>query len=65
MNEWLNANADGIALVFWACLAGLLLLGVAALAGRLCGPRDERGPWRHLATVNRAKRQMATGIDAP
>lgn len=29
MIEWLDANADGIAFMLWACIAGLLVLGVA------------------------------------
>lgn len=31
MNAWLDANADGLALMFWACIAGLVILTLAAL----------------------------------
>jgi hypothetical protein len=56
MNEWLNAQADGIALAFWFALAGLAILIVAAFIERRLRPRHER-EFPHLTTVDKYRQR--------
>jgi hypothetical protein len=64
MDEWLNANADGLALLFWAAVAGVFFLLVAALVERVVGPRWQRGEFKHATAVKRAKQQLARWVAA-
>lgn len=56
MNEWLNSQADGIALAFWFFVAALVVLAVAMLIERRLRPRHER-EFPHVATFDRYRQR--------
>jgi len=57
--NWLDANAEGLALLLViAVIGGLLLLGALCIE-RLVEPRHEREQFDHLARSARARRDLA------
>ena len=58
--NWLDANADGIALMVVMGVIGILLLVGALCIERLVEPRHEREEFDHLARSSRARRDLAS-----
>jgi type VI protein secretion system component VasK len=58
LNAWLDANADGLALLIIFGVVGIVCLLVAWAIEWRMGPRASRGEFEHLTRVSRAKRQM-------
>jgi len=58
MNTWLNANADGIALMVIIAVIGALLLVGALCIERLVEPRHER-EFDHMSRSSRGRRAQA------
>ena len=61
MNEWIDTNMDGIALLLWSALCALIVLAVAWLFERRLRPRHER-EFPHVANLDRYRRR-ARGHD--
>ncbi len=60
--NWLDANAEGIALMAIMGAIAILLLVGALFIERLVEPRHER-EFRHLAAVERAREQRRREVD--
>ena len=58
MNDWLNANADGIAFLVILGVIGVLLIVGAMCIERLVSPRHERH-FDNLARNTRGRKAMA------
>ena len=60
--NWLDADADGLALMLIVGLIGILLLLGALFIERLVEPRHER-EFDHLTRVERARQQRRSEVD--
>lgn len=63
MNDFLDTNADGLALMLIVGLIGIVLLLGALFIERLVEPRHEREEFDHLTRVDRARRQRRAEVD--
>ncbi len=63
MNDFLDTNADGLALMLIVGLIGIVLLVGALCIERLVEPRHEREEFDHLTRVERARRQRRAEVD--
>lgn len=61
--NWLDANAEGIALMAIMGAIGILLLVGALFIERLVEPRHEREEFDHLTRVERARQQRRSEVD--
>jgi hypothetical protein len=64
VSEFLNAHADGLALMFWAlvglCVALVLAAAVEPIVGRWHRRRrHERGEWAHQAALRQVAQDYA------
>jgi hypothetical protein len=64
VNQWLDGNADGIALALVLGVIGLVILLGAIFIERLVEPRHER-EFDHLTRAARARREQATRYVPP
>lgn len=60
MNAWLDANADGIALLLIFGLLGVAFVLIAFVVEWRMEPRADRGEFRNLARNRRGRQAMAT-----
>lgn len=64
MNAWLNAHAkDLYGFLGSVAVVCIILVAVGAVVEAVVnklGSRADRGQWRHLSSVHRAKQQMAS-----
>lgn len=63
MNDFLDTNADGLALMLVIAAIGVLLLLGALCIEHLVEPRHEREEFDHLTRVERARRQRRAEVD--